>query len=626
LTLLYPGNRKVLAYLRQFEGETVLCVANLSRASQPVELHLGEFRGRVPIELLGRSAFPPIGDLPYFLTLPAYGFYWFLLADEATAPGWHEPSPIFPPEMHTLVLPQGWSSLTAGAAHKVLEERVLPEYLSARRWFAAKDKSSPSIAFAALAEFSFGSESALLGVGDIDIGNGAEIQRYGLPLAIAWEEDIEERPATIAPYVLARVRRASRVGLLYDALASDAFVQEIVAAIRDGRTLECAKGGRLAFAPTRAFPGETDLAALPVQRTLHEQSNTSVRLGDAMVLKMYRRLQGGIHPEIEIGTHLTEVARYDGAPAVLGSVTHVDQAGQPTVLAILSAFVPNQGDGWAVTLDYLRRFFEEADLLAPEALEESGERHKAYLFRVEALGRRVAELHRALGESADDPAFRPEPVTEKDIAAWRSRLRQQERMAHQALQHLRPKMAGESRALAQAVSKAAPALVKRIGAALAAKAGLTKIRCHGDLHLGQVMAVQDDFVIVDFEGEPAHPLNLRRRKHSPVRDIAGMIRSFDYAAASALDERAAIRPESRNTLQPWSNEWRRLAKQAFLAGYRGAIGDCSAFPGEDGPFKTMLDLFVLEKALYEIAYEAANRPDWVHIPLAGVMEVAENGR
>jgi maltose alpha-D-glucosyltransferase / alpha-amylase len=626
LTLLYPGNRKVLAYLRQHGGETVLCVANLSRASQPVELHLGDFRGRVPIELLGRSVFPPIGELPYFVTLPAYGFYWFLLAEETAAPSWHEPQAAPPPDLLTLVLPQGWSSLATGPAHKTLQERVLLDYCGARRWFAAKDERIAGIEFTTLAELPVDRTTALFAVADVALGDGKEHQRYAVPLSVTLEEGPDDHLAALSPYTLARVRRAARVGLLHDAMADDAFVRAVIAFVQANRQFECPGGGHLVFAATRAFPPNVDIASLPIHRSTHEQSNTSVRLGDAMVLKLFRRLQAGVHPEIEIGTYLTEVAGYKNSPPVLGSLLHVDAAGAPTGLAILSAFVANQGDGWTVTLEYLRRFFEAADLLAAEALGEANERHNMFLVRIEGLGRRVAELHRAFATPTENPAFAPEAVTSRDLAAWRDSIIRQARLAIAALERLQPQLGGTDRELAQTFRKNRSALLARIRAAVPSSADLVKTRCHGDLHLGQVMAASDDFFIVDFEGEPSRPLEERRQKQIPLRDVAGMLRSFDYAAASALQDRAAIRPESGAVLRPWSDDWRRRVKQAFFAGYREAIGDCPSFPRDEGLVRQLLDLFMLEKSLYEICYEAANRPAWIHIPLADAVEMIGHGK
>jgi maltose alpha-D-glucosyltransferase/alpha-amylase len=249
-----------------------------------------------------------------------------------------------------------------------------------------------------------------------------------------------------------------------------------------------------------------------------------------------------------------------------------------------------------------------------------------FLVRIEGLGRRVAELHRAFALPADDPAFAAEPVTQRDLARWRGDALSQARLAIAALARVERQLSKSDRDLAGALRKRRGALLARIRAATPAAADLVKTRCHGDLHLGQVMAASDDFFIIDFEGEPSRPLAERRAKSTPLRDVAGMLRSFDYAAAAALRERSAIRPEMAGALRPLSEDWRRRVKRAFLAGYRAAIGDCPSFPREEALFGQLLDLFTLEKALYEVCYEAANRPEWIQIPLADVVEMIGHGR
>lgn len=290
LTFLYPGNRKVFAYIRELDHETVLCVANLSRASQPVELDLGKYKGRVPVELLGRSAFPPVGDLPYFVTLPGYGFYWFLLAEEATAPSWHELPPAIMPELLTLVVPQGWSSLTSGAPLNQLQSRILQDFLMPRRWFAAKSDKIQSTQLNALAEMPLDHGTALIAVTSVSFAKGSEPQLYALPLSIAWEEAGEDRYSQLAPCTLARVRKGSRLGLLFDAMSDDSLVKAFVTSIAQQKTLKASDGGQIVFSATEAFPRDLDLASLPIHRSTGEQSNTSVRLEDKMVLKLLRRL------------------------------------------------------------------------------------------------------------------------------------------------------------------------------------------------------------------------------------------------------------------------------------------------------------------------------------------------
>ena len=620
LTFLYPGNRKVFAYIRELDGETVLCVANLSRAPQPVELDLGKYKGRVPIELIGRSAFPPIGDLPYFITLSAYGFYWFLLAEQAQAPSWHEAQAQAVPELVTLVMPHGWGSLGGGGALNLMQTRVLPDFMTPRRWFAAKGEAIQEVHFNRLAEMPLeGGTTALIATATVTVESGPQI--YALPLSISWEEG-EDRLNQLAPCTLARARRGSRLGLIYEAMNDDGLVRGFVAAMAEGRTLPASDGGQVRFFATAAFPADVDIAALPILRASGEQSNTSVRLDDKMVLKLLRRLRLGIHPEVEISRFLTEVARFPNAPPLLGAAVYEPEAGEPVALAVLSAFVQNQGDGWAMTLDYLKLFFEDADLLPAEAMKEGAERHAHYLSRVRTLGQRTAELHRAFALPSDDPAFAPEPVSQADLAHLADQVRAQADTAFKALERVMPNLTDDDKQRARRLLELRGRADSLIDALIPARLSSVKTRCHGDLHLGQVLVAQNDFYFVDFEGEPSRTLAERRAKQIPLRDVAGMLRSFDYAAASVLQEGSAVRPESRDLVAKWADDWRLRAKGAYLEGYRGAIGDCPSFPAAtDG--KRLLDLLLLEKALYEINYEAANRPGWIGIPLAGALDIVE---
>jgi len=621
LTFLYPGNRKVLAYLRSYEGETVLCVANLSRAAQAAELDLSAYNGRVPIELMGRSAFPPVGELPYFIILPGYGFYWFLLAEEAEAPKWHEPYVTPLPDLRTLVMPHGWESVVTGANLETLTQKILPEFLPNQRWFAAKGSAVRDVAIFDETVLNDGDTGFLIACLDIETEDGTR-QYYHLPLAVTWETATTDPLAQLQPYALARVRKQNRIGVLHDALADAPLTAAILKAIRDDSQIGTASGGRVEFKRTNAFAGVEFSDDLAIDRMGREQSNTSMRIGDHAVLKALRRLEAGVHPEVEIGRFLTDVAGYTNTPSMLGSVEFIDPDGTPTALAVLQGFVRNQGDGWSYTLDYLDRYLDELDLLPPGEPAEM-EHLEGYLQMVAILGERIAELHRAFSLDVDDPAFRPEPVTAEDIGAWTDQVRHEAQSASDALQR-----AQASGGLGAEVAEAVDSLLDQWGRidglierSVPSKLEVTKTRLHGDLHLGQVVVVQNDFYLLDFEGEPVKSMEQRRAKQSPLRDVAGMIRSFDYAASTALIEHPEPSGEGGHDLQAAIEAWRSAAVTRFIDGYRPAVGDCPSVPVDEKTFHRLLDLYQLEKALYEICYEAANRPDWLRIPVDGVRRI-----
>jgi len=621
LTFLYPGNRKVLAYLRSYEDETVLCVANLSRAAQAAELDLSAYNRRVPIELIGRSAFPPVGELPYFIILPGYGFYWFLLAEEAEAPKWHEPYVTPLPDLRTLVMPHGWESLLTGGNLETLAQKILPEFLPNQRWFAAKGRAVRDVSIADETVLIDSGTGFLIACLETETEDGTH-QYYHLPLAVTWETATTDPLAQLQPYALARVRKQNRIGVLHDALADAPLTAAILAAIRDDAEIGTASGGRMVFKRTNAFAGVDFPDDAVIDRMGREQSNTSMRIGDQAVLKALRWLEAGIHPEVEIGRFLTDVAGYTNTPSMLGSVELIAEDGTPTALAVLQGFVRNQGDGWSYTLDYLDRYLDELDLLPPDEPVEM-EHLEGYLQMVAILGERIAELHLAFSLDVDDPAFRLEPVTAQDIDAWTDQVRHEAQSAAEALQ--RAQASGD---LAPEVAEAVDGLLDQWGRidglierSVPTKLDVTKTRLHGDLHLGQVVVVQNDFYLLDFEGEPVKSMEQRRAKQSPLRDVAGMIRSFDYAASTALIEHPEPSGESGHDLQAAIEAWRSAAVTRFIGGYRPAVGDCPSVPADEKTFRRLLDLFQLEKALYEICYEAANRPDWLRIPVDGVRRI-----
>ena len=292
-------------------------------------------------------------------------------------------------------------------------------------------------------------------------------------------------------------------------------------------------------------------------------------------------------------------------------------------LSLLQGFVANQGDAWNFTLDYLERFLEQCLVKSPEQLVADGVTHTNYLVLLNRLGQRTGELHRALAKQTGNSAFDPEPIGDADLSHWRQSL-------HADLERtfglLRSDQVPDDLAdLARAVLAAEDSLKARIDEATGHAVSAIKTRHHGDYHLGQVLVAENDFIIIDFEGEPERPLEERRAKHSALRDVAGMLRSFDYAAHAALLRTTAERPDDMLGLEPFANDWRLHASESFLAGYRTAIGDCPVLPEDPGDGERLIDLFLLEKALYEISYEMNNRPDWLSIPLRGLLAALGTG-
>jgi len=622
LTLLQPGNRKILAYLREHDDETVLCVANLARSAQPVELDLSRFRGRVPVELMGRVAFPPIGELPYLLTLHGHGFFWFQLAQDTEVPIWHEER-LAPVELPVLVLFDGWTSLfhdrvvpwRIGMAEKVraqFEERVLPLFVAHQRWYAAKGVALQRVSLLDHCEWAAADGSWLLGITRAESITG-EAENYFIPLSLLWEETDEARIHAAAPVTVAKVRQQARIGVMADAVADEAFCNAVVAAMERHQTVNCG-AGMFRFSATRAFAQLVPTGELFTLRSAGTPgSNSAVRLGERLFLKVYRRLHVGISPELEIGRFLTDVAHFAHTVPVAGTVEYEGQGGERMAVGLLQGFVANQGDGWAYTGDYLDRFLEE-QRRAPNGAHPTAEAHGAYLALIRTLGLRTAQLHRALATPSGDPTFEPEPVTTEDLRQWMETVQADVESAFEMLESRRDKLSGVAAGLADRLLELRSALTERVRSLLPRELIAKKLRHHGDFHLGQVLVAQNDFVIIDFEGEPARSFEERRRKHSPLRDVAGMLRSFDYAAEAALGRINGERADERSRLNALLREWEAQARGVFLASYAGEISGSGLLENWDSA-RGLLTLFELEKALYELRYELGSRPDWAHIPL-----------
>jgi maltose alpha-D-glucosyltransferase/alpha-amylase len=627
-TMLHPGNRKVLAYVREFEDDVVLCVANVSRSAQPVELELDSFKGRVPVELMGRNAFPPIGELPYLLTLPAYGFFWFRLSTDAQPPRWHtERLPV--EDLPVLVLFDGWNSFfrnrvvpwRIGMAEKTraqLEREMLPSFVRRQRWYAAKTERLERLAITQHVMLQSGGEEWLLALAEAQ--GPAEPARYFIPLAIAYEEPNEERTRALAALAVTKVRQQAKMGLLADAMGDELFCRALVDAIGAGREIK-GEGGTLKFMPGDAFRevvGDTLRDETPLHR-LTTSSNSVSLLGHQLFLKAYRHLQPGISPELEMGRFLTDVAKYENCVPVAGSFEFHATDGTVSTLGLLQAQVSNQGDAWSYTVDQLTRLLESHGAAADGARDGLG----AMVGRMQVLARRIAELHVALARSTGDAAFDPETVQASDLERWAAAVRDECRHTLEMLSQRRATLPEDLAGLADRVAAAAPQLSARIEqVAKSAPVGL-KTRLHGDLHLGQVLLRRDDFLLIDFEGEPKRSLEERRAKHSALRDVAGMLRSFDYARHMALHESAQSASELERRA-PFAREWERRVREAFLQTYRQVVIKAGLYSNDDefDAAKAQLDLFELEKALYELRYEMDNRPDWVAVPLAGIAGLA----
>jgi maltose alpha-D-glucosyltransferase/alpha-amylase len=649
IEFFHPENRKVLAFVRKYRDETIFVVANLSRFVQYVELDMASYRGMVPVELFGRNPFPAIGELPYLITLGPHAFFWFSLEPRpAMTP--EAPSASEPERRPVLKLGGPWAELFT-SINKTRLEAVLPDYLQRQRWFGGKSRVVQSATIIEAVPMPLSREEIdvwllLVRVAYVQ----GEPETYQVPVAIASGAHAERVMNELPNSVLARIEPLRRPGVavLYEATADKLFCAALLGWVERQRTFK-GTAGQVAAISTGAFrrikrsaTGELDPAPLRA-----DQSNTSVIFGDTFILKLFRRPDQGVNPDLEIGSFLTERPLSVQVPAVAGWLEYRRRKGEPMTLGVVQAYVPNEGDAWGYTLDAVTNFLDRVaiemsgleveDVPVPGAhLLSLAERRPpelaadligAYLQSAELLGQRTAELHRALSSAPEDPNFGPEPSSP---FYQRSVYQSMRGVMTQTLPTLRRRLLNlpeDARRDAEAVLARERQMIDLFQSVLELRAPGMRIRCHGDYHLGQVLFTGKDFVIIDFEGEPARPLSERRLKRSPLRDVAGMIRSFHYAAYSALFKQmtlGALRPERFDAAAGWARFWYEWVSAAFLRSYLGTMGDSGVLPRSPEEFRTLLDAFVLEKAIYEVGYELNNRPELVRIPLFGILQLLDS--
>ncbi|MCO5785115.1 maltose alpha-D-glucosyltransferase [Pseudomonas sp. G11-1] len=628
LKMLAPANRKVIAYLREFtteEGrhEIILCVANLSRAAQATELDLSAWAGKVPVEMLGGSSFPPIGQLHYLLTLPPYGFYWFVLADESQMPSWHIEPVQSLPELATLVIKHDMADLLKDACRRVLEREILPQWLAKRRWFSGSTDTGEPIRLRYAIPFCEQSEPCVLC--EVTVGDA----HYQLPLGYLRNTDTPDMfGQTAAAFALARLRRGPRLGLLTDAAMLPGFTRKVIDNMRrhqvvheQGVEIRFSAGAKLAQQEERP---EEEILPLAV-----EQSNTSVLIGERMMLKIIRRVMPGVHPEIEMGRFLTE-REFPAIAPLLGQVQRIDETGESHTLMILQGYVDSQGDAWQWTRDTLERAIR--DQLAGGLSEQ--ENQYTALAELQAfagtLGRRLGEMHLLLADPQGGEGFGFAVATQADCAQWGEHIGEQLQGALNAIDQHRAQLDAVAAEQAQWLLARRGELSEAVKALAQRCTGGVRIRVHGDLHLGQVLVVQGDACFIDFEGEPTRSLTQRRERQSPMKDVTGMLRSFDYAGAMALRSIHGTdqSEQAQQARQHICAAYREQAAHAFLTSYLEVASDLPHTWAEQGT-PAALALFSIEKAAYEVDYEARYRPDWLDVPLGGLIglckSLMENG-
>ena len=618
IEFLEPDNPHVLAYLREHEGDVILVVNNLSGTAQAVQLELSRFSGWTPVEMLGHAEFLPIDDSAYALTLSPYGFFWFALRPEQAAvelepgdgmPEWSD---------------QDAELLETTASIAGIVSTIPVEWLREQRWFRGKAKE---IAGLELADHAFvrpeSGPPTLIAITRVRYAE-EDPELYLIALTV--------RPPSADARPLLTLSVGSRDVPFYDALSDPESVRLMYDTIEAGHEVSTAKG-RLRGQPTEVLERLSG-ARTPIRPVSAEQSNTSVALGDRLMLKVFRKLEDGINPDVEVTTHLQRNTGFQAIPKLAGSIDYEGEQRSP--VAALFEFVENAGDAWAYTLKNLDRFFQAAsrsaaDPQSPMGREALRRMSGEYLHSARELGEVTGEMHVALAAAApEEEAFAPEAIGEDDVARWEDEFARHiaEVLGEvgrrlEAIPGIFPPAALAD--LAEIVREAPNYRQMGRDLELLRSSGMVKTRFHGDYHLGQVLLSSGDtpnrWVVLDFEGEPGRPLATRRVKHSPLRDVAGMLRSFDYAVRTAMAPHVTNDMLARAAVQRWADAWMREVRANFLAGYRETTAETAFVPGDWENLRRILRVFELEKAIYELGYEMNNRPDWIRVPAAGILEL-----
>ncbi|MFP4485092.1 MAG: maltose alpha-D-glucosyltransferase [Spirochaetaceae bacterium] len=634
------NNTHVFAFVRRYEEETILVIVNFSRHTQVAELDLEPYAGYVPEEVFSRNEFPRVKEEDYTIYIGGNDYYWFTL---------RAPEPYADPESRSrlpelAVSSRDWAGFTE-TLKEGLEGWVLERYLTSARWYREKTRKIRSIEVADRIPIGTGDRKTWLITVSLDFTDD-KTETYVMPLATALREEAEAVQAETPVAVVARLQVSDVEGVLYDAVYSSDFREEIMRLLLTKKKLKGAAGEVRVTRGRRLRQLSRDLEAPYASRVLKvEQSNTSLLYRETFFFKLYRKLEDGLNPDVELLRHLTERSRFENVPPFAASLEYVGDGFESASLGELMGFVPNEGDGLAYAGSSVDRYFDSLlankqeepakPPLAGELLDISlstlPEEVYSYvdgffLEMMDLLGVRTGQLHLALAVRTGDKSFDPEPFSK----LYQRSVYQSLRSLFRRVMTTVRRVGKQSRQSDPTVSEYADLLASREGEIMAHFASITgrkihaeKTRIHGDYHLQQVLFTGRDFVVIDLEGEPARTLGERRLKYCPLRDIAGMMRSFHYAVYGRYLQYAEVRPEDADYLSAWIDPWYRMVSGIFVNAYRRTVGDADFIPSDPEELRLLLDVFLLEKAVYEVGYEINNRPDRLRIPVDGIQFILE---
>jgi maltose alpha-D-glucosyltransferase / alpha-amylase len=641
MEILFPSNRKILAFVRGFEGEKILVVANLSRFTQCAELDLSRHREAVPVEVFGRNRFPAITEQPYLLSLGPHAFQWFHLQpleqsqESFSVTARAEDIPVL--QMDALEL--------FSTATRTNIAKLLPMILRRRSWFVNKHRTIRHVSICDV--IALPETMAHILLVKVEYTDG-EPGQFTVPLSLATGEQAEtilrEKPHT----VLAKVKGLpDPQSILYGSVFDRQFNDALLKSMLRRRRIK-GEAGDMVGTHTRAFReawGRVRSNLEPQPQTL-DAHKIQVTLGQDFVFTLYREVEPGPNPDREVGEFLTNHTNFAHITRTLGAIEYrvmqADESEEVTTLGTLTAYARNAADGWMYTLDHLGLFFERAlaigeddprlkDLTqgtpfalssqpVPRVINEllGGHAEIAVL-----LGRCTADMHIALSSQPEIQDFAPEPFTEFYRHSLYHGLLAEMNKSMDALRHHVEQLSGAAQEEARALLEQQDTLRQRFNLLRDTRISGMRTRHHGDYHLGNVLYTGSDFIVKNFDGDYTRPMSERRIKRSPIKDVASMVRSLHYVSHAVLFNHVpgiVTTQDADWRLERWAKAWYQWVSALFLRGYFETAGAAGCLPRTQQEIKALLDAYTLEKGLIEIEYELEHRPDWVRIPLHGILE------
>ena len=635
IRFLSPKNPKILAFVREYEDEVMLVIANLSRYSQAAEIEMADFAGYTPVEVFSHNKFPQVTEAPSVFTVGPHGYYWFLLEKEAEKESGDD-------RLQKSILTAGnWTSLQESKLRNKLVNKIIRPSMLRARWFGGKARTVVSVEVVEQLSFTHQEQPFYWFVLEVSYNEGLP-EMYQIPVTYCTVGEAEDSKNEQTKGLLGRITLGGEEVVLYDAVYCPSFRHFLMQEMSSSHpsTEEMPVFRASAVKEVKDFYKEEEITSKILSA---EQSNTSMIFNGKYFMKLYRKLDTTINPDLEITRYLTEEAGFEYTPRFMGSVEIKKEGSKPMVMGLVQEAVENQGDAWVYMLDVLKQYFErvqakgdekkklpslKGSLLKPVPLEKVPESLQniiggPYLERIDLLGRRTAQMHKALAAPTNTPDFGQEEFSLHYQRSLYSSLQSLTRNSFDLLSSSLRKLPEHVQSEAVEILNMRQEVLNRLKMIYDHKIDALKIRAHGDYHLGQVLFTGKDFFIIDFEGEPARSFSERRLRRSPLRDVAGMLRSLHYAAYGALQQFDTLRPEEEEQLEGWAEQWYHYNAGFYLKAYLGELNGEGLVPEDEGDQELMLNTYLLEKAIYELGYELNNRPDWVLIPLRGIKYIME---